>query len=120
MRFVQVAVIISALTLISGCGGFRKESVGVDEKTAILIMASDLVGAQISADDRVVTVTKSDLREFKVGVLGVADSEEEKLDTFELNLEQGSHRVDVTLGGRPTVTKQFYLSEGQVRKWVIK
>lgn len=120
MNTVKTFVLLALVSFLAGCGGMRKESVGVSEDTALLIMAERLVGAEISTSDKRMQVTKASLRPYEIGVWGVKDSEAEKMETFVLDLDQGTHEVQVRLPDGHIMTKTFYLSDGQIRTWMIK
>ena len=120
MKLFKLTTVICVVAFLSACGGMQKEAIGITERTAVLIMADDLIGATISTDDQTIIVVKEMLRDYDIGVLGVKDSEEEGLDTFVLDLNQGKHRIKLIMPSGRSVSNEIYLSTGQVRKWLIK
>lgn len=120
MNVMRTLIVSGLLIMMTACGGFRKEATGIEESTSIVLMAPDLVGASVSTDGFKIKITDADLRDYDIGILGVKDSPEERMDAFVIPLSQGTHSLSVTLPTGQVVTKDFYLATGQMRKWVIK
>lgn len=118
---IALTALLVVVTLTSGCGGFRKEARSLESTTGLLIFSEDLVGATVTVDGGPPkTISRKDLRKYEVGLLGVKDSTEERMDTVFLEVEPGKHTFSLSTPSGKTKIEMMYFSADQIRKWTIK
>jgi len=109
------------LTLLAGCGAYEERTTGIDEQTTLVIRSESLVGATVAIDDGFsMVVAKDNLTKYTMGVLGVADRENEKLETITISVDPGTHRVRVSRGGTVLADKEFHFTQGQTRELRVR
>jgi|TARA_B110000879_G_scaffold209824_1_gene298470 hypothetical protein len=110
-----------ATLLISACGSIQKVETGVIEQSKLILRSEILVGTNVRIGDSfAMTISKADLTPFKMGVLGVSDSENEKLQTLTFEVNEGNQRVTVTSGNQILLNKELYFGKGQTRELRIR
>lgn len=110
-----------ATLLISACGSIQKVETGVIEQSKLVLRSETLVGTKVRIGDSfAMTISKDDLTPFKMGVLGVSDSENEKLETLTFEVNEGNQRVTVTSGNIILLNKELYFGKGQTRELRIR
>ena len=73
-------IAIMVLLVLSGCGAQQQLVTAVPEKTEIQVLGRELVGSTIRIGDSYqATVRREDLAPYRMGVLGVADKDDERL-----------------------------------------
>lgn len=109
--------LFALIALLSACGGTAQRTSGIEENTMLIIRGETLVGLTVSIEPGITrTIQETDLTPYKLGVLGAADKEEEKLQTVTFKVEDGLLKVTVTRGGMVIVTRQMQFSHGQTRE----
>lgn len=112
---------ILALVFISGCGAQQQLVTAALEKTEIVFLGPQLVGATLSIDDTFKsTVRREDLIAYKMGVLGVTDRDDERFERVAVTVDPGTHRVRVDFEGKVLFDENLYVGRGQVREVRIK
>jgi len=110
-----LAVLFSVLLV--GCGGMQHRTTGIEENTILLIRAESLIGLTVSIEPGLARVIqKEDLTPYRMGVLGVANKEEESLETVTFKVETGLLNVTVSRGNNVIVARQMQFSNGQTRE----
>jgi len=118
---MRITLTIVFMALLAGCGAYQERTTGIEEETMLVIRGESLVGLTVSIDTGFSTVIgEDDLTEFKMGVLGAANSEAEDLETITLKIDSGQHRVSVTGGGTTHIDKVFQFTHGQTRELRIR
>ena len=113
----RLASILLAVFMLVACGApVRTQQTSIAPKTELLLIAEVLVGAQISLNDKRLTVTKDDLESYQYGVAGAADKSIENQEVIRLSVEPGNVLVKVRLNGAMLLEKKLYLVEGQTRE----
>ena len=109
------------LVLLAGCGAYEERSTGIDEQTTLVVRSESLVGATIAIDDGFsMVVSKDNLTKYTMGVVGVNDRENEKLETITISVDPGTHRVRVSQGGTVLADKQLHFTQGQTRELRVR
>jgi len=117
----KVISLCLATLLISACGSVQKIETGVIEQSKLVIRSESLVGTRVTIGDSfALSVSKKDLTPFRMGVLGVSDSENEKLDTLTFEVNEGNQRITVVMGTTTLFDKELYFSKGQTRELRIR
>jgi hypothetical protein len=112
---------ILALVVLAGCGAQQQFVTAAPEKTEVVVIGPLLVGSTISVGGSLkTTVRREDLTTYRMGVLGVADKEEERLQRVTVTVDPGAHRVRVELGGSVLFDETLYVGRGQVREIRVK
>ncbi len=79
-RFI---ILIFSTFIVSSCGTIQNNDFGLIESSKIIIRSDSLVGSFVEVGkDYSLTVEKEDLAPYKTGILGVANREIEKLETW--------------------------------------
>jgi hypothetical protein len=79
------------------------------------------VGATITVGSNPpLTIVKEDLTDYKMGILGVKDRENEKLEIIKFEVSEGSQRVIVRDGMMVLFDKELYIGKGQTRELRIR
>lgn len=118
---MRIYLTIVLMALLAGCGAYQERTVGIDEETMLVIRGESLVGLTVSIDSGFTTVIgKDDLTKYKMGVLGVSNSENENLETITLKVDSGPHRITVSSGGSTLVNKELHFTNGQTRELRIR
>ena len=118
---MRITLTLVFMALLAGCGGYQERTTGIEEETTLVIRGEALVGLTVSIDTGFSTVIgEDDLTEFKMGVLGAANSEAEDLQTITLKIDSGQHRVTVSGSGKTHLDKVFHFTHGQTRELRIR
>jgi len=116
----NILTVLLALAL-SACGAYNEKTAGIEEDTILVLRSESLVGLSIEITpgfSRV--VTKEDLTKFTMGMAGVADSENQKLETVTLKVESGTQRLTIRRNGATVYDKDLYFAHGQTRELRIR
>ena len=114
-------IAIMVLLVLSGCGAQQQLVTAVPEKTEIQVLGRELVGSTIRIGDSYqATVRREDLAPYRMGVLGVADKDDERLERVAVVVDPGTHRVRVEREGRVLHEQTLYVGRGQVREVRVK
>lgn len=117
----KVISLFLATLLISACGSVQKIETGLIEQSKLVIRSEALVGTRVQIGDSfVLSVSKEDLTPFRMGVLGVTDSENEKLQTLTFEVNEGNQRITVINGSTTLFDKELYFGKGQTRELRIR
>ena len=112
---------VLALVLLAGCGAQRQLVTAAPEKTEVVVMGPQLVGSTISVGESFkTTVRREDLTPYRMGVLGAADKEEERLQRVAVTVDPGAHRIRVERAGSVLFDETLYVGRGQVREVRVK
>ncbi len=118
---MKIGFVVLLTALLAGCGGYQERTVGVEEETLLIIRGETLVGLTVSLDDGFTKVVgEDDLTEYKMGILGAANSEEEDLETITLKVDSGQHRVTVSRAGTTLLDKMVHFTNGQTRELRVR
>lgn len=119
MRKISVAL---ALVLIFGCASAPvTTSRGILEDTKIVILAQELVGAQVFVNQQPLgRLEKNDLQKYRFGVMGVRNSERENLQAFSISVPSGMVDLRLVKGGRVIMNRQIFMSEGQIKELIVE
>lgn len=118
---MRITLTLVFMTLLAGCGAYQERTTGVEEETTLVIRGESLVGLTVSLDTGFSTlIGEDDLTEFKMGVLGAANSEAEDLQTITLKIDSGQHRVTVSGNGKTHLDKVLHFTHGQTRELRIR
>ena len=113
-RFI---ILIFSTFIVSSCGTIQNNDFGLIEPSKIIIRSDSLVGSFVEVGkDYSRTVEKEDLAPYKTGILGVANREIEKLETLEIMVDEGMHRVIVRTNAKVRLNKEVYVGKGQYRE----
>jgi len=108
---------ILALVFLAGCGAQQQLVTAAPEKTQVMVLGPQLVGATLSVGDSFkTTVRREDLVAYRMGVLGAADKDDERLERVAVTVDPGTHRVRVVRGGTVLFDETLYIGRGQVRE----
>ena len=114
---MRISFTIVFMALLAGCGGYQEKTVGVEEETTLIIRGESLVGLTVTIDSGFTMVIGEDnLTEFKMGVLGAANSEAEDLETITMKVDSGQHRVTISGNGTTHIDKVLHFTHGQTRE----
>lgn len=115
-------LLIGLVFFLAACGSpVQKSTFGYVEETQLVLMADRLVGLKISIgsiSNR--EIKKSDLKKYRLGVLGVKDSDRENLQTAIFAIEKGEHNLVVTDGNQVVYGAVLFFNNGQTREVRIK
>jgi hypothetical protein len=112
---------ILALVFLAGCGAQQQIVTAAPEKTEIVVLGPKLVGTTISIGGSFkTTVRREDLVAYRMGVLGVADKDDERLERVAVTVDPGTHRVRVIRDGTVLFDDTLYVGRGQVREARLK
>lgn len=118
---MRITLTLVFMTLLAGCGAYQERTTGIEEETTLVIRGESLVGLTVSLDTGFSTVIgEDDLTEFKMGILGAANSEAEDLQTITLKIDSGQHRVTVSGSGKTHLDKVLHFTHGQTRELRIR
>jgi hypothetical protein len=121
MKILKIFSLFLVLALSSGCGTLQNQSSGLIEPTTLIIRSELLVGTTITVGSNPpLTIIKEDLTDYKMGILGVKDRENEKLETITFEVSEGSQRVIVRDGVSVLFDKDLYIGKGQSRELRIR
>jgi hypothetical protein len=110
---------ILALVFLAGCGAQQQLVTAAPEKTEIVVLGPTLVGTTISIGGSFkTTVRREDLVAYRMGVLGAADKDDERLERVAVTVDPGTHRV--VRGGTVLFDETLYIGRGQVREARLK
>lgn len=110
-----------AMVFLASCGAYEERKTGIDEQTTLVVRSESLVGLTVSIDDGFsMVVSEDDLSKYTMGILGVTDRENEKLETVTINVDSGTRRVRVTRSGTLLVDKQLHFTQGQTRELRVR
>lgn len=113
--------LLIALAFLSACGGQQQKAAGITEDTMLIVRGEQLVGLTVSVGDQFrKTLSSEDLTQFELGVLGAKDSENERLETVTLKVDEGEQKITVSNGGVMLVDRSMYFSKGQTRELRIR
>ena len=114
-------IVLLAMAALAGCGAYEERDTGIDEQTTLVVRSESLVGLTVSIDDDFsMVVSEDDLTKYAMGILGVTDRENEKLETVTISVDSGTHRVRVTKAGTLLVDKQLHFTHGQTRELRVR
>lgn len=109
------------LVFLAGCGAFEERSVGIEEDTTLIVRSESLVGATVQIGDEFsMVVAKEDLTKYTMGILGVNDRENERLETITITVDAGTHRVRISRGGTVLADRELHFTQGQTRELRIR
>ena len=113
----RLASILLVVSMLVACGApVRTQQTSLAPKTELLLIADVLVGAQVSLNDKRLTVSKNNLESYKYGIAGAADKSIEKQEVIRLPVDPGTVKVKISLNGKMLFEKKLYLVEGQTRE----
>tara|TARA_B110000503_G_C7154495_1_gene416695 strand:- start:917 stop:1285 length:369 start_codon:yes stop_codon:yes gene_type:complete len=105
------------LLFLSGCGApLRTAEVGLAPTTRIILIGDNLIGAQVSVNDNVSTITKEDAERYLYGVAGSADKDIERKNIISIDVTPGNIQLEVLIDGKVLLKKDLYLVDGQSRE----
>lgn len=112
--FVLAAILV-------GCGAHQERASGIEEDTTLIIRGETLVGLTVSVTPGFSRVIgEEDLTKFTMGIAGVADSENQNLETITIKVESGLQRLTVTKNGAIILDKELHFTNGQTREMRIR
>lgn len=110
-----------AIVLLAGCGAYEERDTGIDEQTTLVVRSESMIGLTVSIDDNfTMVVGEDDLTKYTMGILGVTDRENEKLEAVTISVDSGTRRVRVTRAGTLLVDKQLHFTQGQTRELRVR
>lgn len=114
----KILFIILLSSFLFGCGASVNTTSGQENQQYIILMAENLVGYKVSVGKAVnYKILSEDLMPYEMGLLGVTDSEDEKLESLKIKIDKGTHNLKVkNKAGKVIYSKDIYLSAGQIRK----
>jgi hypothetical protein len=115
----NILIAMFALAL-SACGAYNEKTAGIEEETILILRSESLVGLTIEiTPDFSRLVAESDLTKFTMGLAGVADRENQKLETIALKVEGGTQQLTIRRNGAVIYDRELYFTHGQTRElWV--
>lgn len=118
---MRITLTLAFVAILSGCGGYQERAVGLEEETRLVIRGESLVGLNVSVDSAfTMVVSEDDLTDYKMGILGVANSEAEDLESLTLKVDSGKRRIKVFGAGTTYVDKTMQFTDGQSRELRIR
>lgn len=112
---------ILVLVFLAGCGAQQQLVTAAPEKTEVVVLGPKLIGATISIGEAFnTTVRREDLVAYRMGVLGAADKDDERLERVAVTVDPGTHRVRVIRDGTVLFDETLYVGRGQVREARLK
>ena len=114
----KTLLLICSSIFLFGCGANVNTTSGKENQQYIILMAENLVGYKVSVGQAVnYKILGENLMPYEMGLLGVTDSEEEKLERLKIKIDQGTQKLVIkNKVGKIIYSKDIYLSAGQVRK----
>jgi hypothetical protein len=116
-KLLRGSVVLVMLASIVGCGAPATRSErGITERTQIIIIAPELVGASVNLNGNRMLVSEDDLTPYQYGVLGATDSDREKSEVVTLSVQPGNNDLKIVLNGTVLFDAKLYLGSGQTRE----
>jgi len=133
-----LSTIFAVVVMTSACGTIEHTEVGIENSSKLILRAEKLQGTQIYINNKLIidieekyfekkfkeirrSVSKSDsLDNYKMGVLGVADRDNEGLESITLEVEEGFLTLLVQSEGVAILNKELYIAKGQTREVRVK
>lgn len=114
---MKISVLFLILALTTACGTQQQRTTSLAEPSQIVVRSQRLVGSTVLVGESIQKlITKGDLTPFKMGVLGVNNSDTENLQAVTINVDPGNHRLRVVRDGQTILDQNLYLGQGQVRE----
>jgi len=118
--FRVISLILISIAIV-GCGTIQNREFGLIEPSRLIIRSESLVGSTVQVGSgSLLYVSKDDLTQFKAGVLGVKDRENETLETVVIVTNEGTQLVTVKNQGSILFEKELYIGKGQTRELRIR
>lgn len=133
-----LSTIFAVVVMTSACGTIEHTEVGIENSSKLILRAEKLQGTQIYINNKLIidieekyfekkykeirgSASKSDsLDNYKMGVLGVADRDNEGLEAITLEVEEGFLTLLVQSEGVAILNKELYIAKGQTREVRVK
>lgn len=133
-----LSTIFAVVLMTSACGTINHTEVGIENTSKLILRAEKLHGTQIFINDKlIIDIEKKDfvqnfkktrksepkddrLDKYRMGVLGVADRDNEGLESITIEVEEGFLSLRVESMGVALIKKELYIAKGQTREVRIK
>lgn len=133
-----LSIIFAVVVMTSACGTIEHTEVGIENSSKLILRAEKLQGTQVYINNKLIidieeeyfekkfkeirrSASKSDsLDNYKMGVLGVADRDNEGLESITLEVEEGFLTLLVQFEGVTILNKELYIAKGQTREVRVK
>lgn len=132
--FKLLSTIFAVVVMTSACGTIEHTEVGIENSSKLILRGEKLQGTQIYINNKLIidieekfseknfkeirrSAPKNDsLDNYKMGVLGVADRDNEGLESITLEVEEGFLTLLVQSEGVAILNKELYIAKGQTRE----
>tara|TARA_E500000178_G_C16943821_1_gene717794 strand:- start:990 stop:1406 length:417 start_codon:yes stop_codon:yes gene_type:complete len=133
-----LSTIFALVLMTSACGTIDHIEVGIENTSKLILRAEKLQGTQIFINNKlIIDIEKKDfvknfkkirrsepkddsLDKYRMGVLGVADRDNEGLESITIEVEEGFLSLRVESMGVALLKKELYIAKGQTREVRIK
>lgn len=133
-----LSTIFALVLMTSACGTIDHTEVGIENTSKLILRAEKLQGTQIFINNKlIIDIEKKDfvknfkkirrsepkddsLDKYRMGVLGVADRDNEGLESITIEVEEGFLSLRVESMGVALLKKELYIAKGQTREVRIK
>lgn len=133
-----LSTIFALVLMTSACGTIDHTEVGIENTSKLILRAEKLQGTQIFLNNKlIIDIEKKDfvknfkkirrsepkddsLDKYRMGVLGVADRDNEGLESITIEVEEGFLSLRVESMGVALLKKELYIAKGQTREVRIK
>jgi len=113
LRSSRVLGVIALIGLLAACGGRSVSEHGIEQKTGVFLVGSNLIGINVQTNDsNPIKIKRSEL-ERVIGVWGTSRSEQQKLQRYFVATQPGRLGLKLSRSGNHLMSKDIYLSEGQ-------
>ncbi len=113
--------LLAVLFVTSACGTVQNREFGLIEPAKLVIRSEILVGTTITVgDSSPLFVSKEDLTNYEMGILGAKDRENEMLQTLVIEITEGTQQVTIKEGQYILFDKKLYVGKGQTRELRVR
>ena len=114
---MKTILFLSVLLALVGCGTSAVRVSGIEEFSSLVVRGERLEGLTVLVDENFrSTIQKKDLIPFKEGILGVADSEIEGLQSVKIRVDSGLRRIKILSGMKLVLERELQFGNGQTRE----
>lgn len=133
-----LSTIFAVVLMTSACGTINHTEVGIENTSKLILRAEKLQGTQIFINNKlIIDIEKKEfvqnfkktrrpepkddrLDKYRMGILGVADRDNEGLESITIEVEEGFLSLRVESMGVALIEKELYIAKGQTREVRIK